>query len=58
MKRYIGQDPKQRGFCPLGALGPGSVICENVLVPQAWRLSGKDEKAAVLDFYGGFLTQS
>lgn len=40
------------------SLGPDLVACGSTLVPQAWKLSKRDQKVVLLGFYGAFMTLS
>lgn len=57
MKSYLGQGLGQRSFCPGEAWGYYKVaIMGKHSSSPMWKLSQK-EKASLLGFYGGFLTQ-
>lgn len=55
---------QKKELLSLKSLGPGSVACGSILVPQTWKLSRKKRKrkkkkglkAILLHFYEGFIT--
>ena len=49
MKRYMGQDPKQRSFCPRGVSGPVRWHVEAFWFPT-WKLSEKGPQSCPLGF--------